>query len=233
MPNVFKITPGFVSQEFDTQTNKCVNQVFVAGDQCDWESADGEPVAALENAYCPMLMEDPEAIDIHGVDPQELDAHIEEEARNRAGNIVNSPDFAMRWLERLTPEGSEFRNDPWACFKYVHGERSCRLISLKKYVAEVKDLRRSMAQLLEAQASGNNQVVKGDTLTLDTTPGKVEKPDSKDPLEELSKKMSLEDMEKNPIIREMMDEFAVKLLRMADEEYEKAYQPKPDTEEND
>ncbi len=37
-----KITTGFVIQVFDTDTKKYVSQNFVAGDQVDYESTDGQ-----------------------------------------------------------------------------------------------------------------------------------------------------------------------------------------------
>ena len=41
-----KITTGFVIQDFDEKTGKCVSQEFVAGDQVDWENEDGESIEA-------------------------------------------------------------------------------------------------------------------------------------------------------------------------------------------
>jgi len=39
-----KITTGFVVQEFDEVTKKCVSQEFVAGDEVEWEALDGMPI---------------------------------------------------------------------------------------------------------------------------------------------------------------------------------------------
>jgi hypothetical protein len=39
-----KITTGFVVQVFDTEKQQFVSQEFVAGDQIDYEDADGNPV---------------------------------------------------------------------------------------------------------------------------------------------------------------------------------------------
>lgn len=39
-----KVTVGFVVQTFDTEKQEFVSQEFVAGDQCDYENEDGEPV---------------------------------------------------------------------------------------------------------------------------------------------------------------------------------------------
>lgn len=39
-----KVTTGFVTQVFDTSTNKWVSQEFTAGDQSDYEYEDGSPV---------------------------------------------------------------------------------------------------------------------------------------------------------------------------------------------
>lgn len=41
---VNKITTGFVIQTYNTQTNKCIRQEFVAGDQVEWEDEDGTPI---------------------------------------------------------------------------------------------------------------------------------------------------------------------------------------------
>ena len=56
---VNKVTTGFVVQVFDTELKRFVSQHFVAGDQCDYEDGNGEPVdrKALEvdgvEAYLP------------------------------------------------------------------------------------------------------------------------------------------------------------------------------------
>jgi hypothetical protein len=41
---VNKVTAGFVIQVFDTELKRFVSQAFVAGDHCDYEDKDGEPV---------------------------------------------------------------------------------------------------------------------------------------------------------------------------------------------
>lgn len=38
-----KITVGFVIQTFD-ESSKCIEQEFIAGDQVDYEDADGNPI---------------------------------------------------------------------------------------------------------------------------------------------------------------------------------------------
>jgi hypothetical protein len=62
---VFKITSGFVSQEFDTATGKWVSQDFIAGDDCAYEDANGDPLgkvsmSKIENEYLPFDMVQPE-----------------------------------------------------------------------------------------------------------------------------------------------------------------------------
>jgi hypothetical protein len=62
---VFKITSGFVSQEFDTETGKWVSQSFTAGDDFAYEDAEGNSLDddsqdAVENAYLPFDMVQPE-----------------------------------------------------------------------------------------------------------------------------------------------------------------------------
>jgi hypothetical protein len=41
---VNKITAGFVVQVFDTERKRFVSQAFVAGDDCQYEDKDGDPV---------------------------------------------------------------------------------------------------------------------------------------------------------------------------------------------
>jgi hypothetical protein len=41
---VNKVMAGFVVQVFDTEKRRFVSQQFVAGDQCDYEDQDGNPV---------------------------------------------------------------------------------------------------------------------------------------------------------------------------------------------
>lgn len=43
-----KITTGFVIQSFDTDKQEFVNQTFVAGDQVDYETEDGEPINEID-----------------------------------------------------------------------------------------------------------------------------------------------------------------------------------------
>ena len=63
---VNKVTAGFVVQVFDTESRRFVSQQFVAGDQCDYEDKDGDPVdsKALEvdgkEAYLPFDMVQPQ-----------------------------------------------------------------------------------------------------------------------------------------------------------------------------
>ena len=62
---VNKVTAGFVVQVFDTEKRRFVSQQFVAGDQCDYEDQDGEPVDRKElevdgkEAYLPFDMVQP------------------------------------------------------------------------------------------------------------------------------------------------------------------------------
>lgn len=43
-----KITTGFVIQSFDTDSQNWVDQEFIAGDQCEYETEDGNPIS-LQN----------------------------------------------------------------------------------------------------------------------------------------------------------------------------------------
>jgi hypothetical protein len=42
MSIVQKFTTGFVVQDFDTETGKCVSQGFIAGDEVEWEDNSGD-----------------------------------------------------------------------------------------------------------------------------------------------------------------------------------------------
>jgi hypothetical protein len=59
-----KITTGFVVQQYDTDLQTWISQEFVAGDQCDYENEDGDPVPSDEmgdpEPYLPFEMVQPE-----------------------------------------------------------------------------------------------------------------------------------------------------------------------------
>lgn len=67
-----KITTGFVIQQFDTEKQKFVSQEFVAGDEVDWETEDGQPadmeaplvvdgqLQPILTTYLPFNMEQPD-----------------------------------------------------------------------------------------------------------------------------------------------------------------------------
>jgi hypothetical protein len=65
---VNKITAGFVVQVFDTEKRRFVSQHFVAGDDCQYEDQDGDPVdrKALDvdgkEAYLPFDMVQPKNV---------------------------------------------------------------------------------------------------------------------------------------------------------------------------
>ena len=58
-----KITHGYVSQTYDTETGRCVSQDFIAGDECEYETEDGENFdvdnSETELEYQPYNMEQP------------------------------------------------------------------------------------------------------------------------------------------------------------------------------
>jgi len=66
---VRKVTTGFVVQEFDSETGRCISQTFVAGDKVDWEDRQGNSISDgdfgidLEGLYHPMEMKQPEEQD--------------------------------------------------------------------------------------------------------------------------------------------------------------------------
>ena len=66
-PEHNKITVGYVIQKFITLPNGtqvCQSQEFIAGDQVDYETLNGEPIEVdtTKEAYCPFDMKQPESI---------------------------------------------------------------------------------------------------------------------------------------------------------------------------
>lgn len=63
---VRKITTGFVVQEFDADTGRCLLQEFVAGNQVAFEDRQGNPISDgdygidLDGLYYPLEMKQPE-----------------------------------------------------------------------------------------------------------------------------------------------------------------------------
>lgn len=63
---VRKITTGFVVQQFDADTGRCVSQEFVAGEQVEWEDRQGNAISDgdfgidVEGLYHPLEMKQPE-----------------------------------------------------------------------------------------------------------------------------------------------------------------------------
>ena len=59
MEKFTKITIGFVTQTFEKDSNGrfvCTHQEFIAGDQCDYEDAEGNPIEPQEHEYQPYNM---------------------------------------------------------------------------------------------------------------------------------------------------------------------------------
>jgi hypothetical protein len=56
-----KITTGFVVQKFRSFNGECVDQEFVAGDQCDYEDMFGNSIEPTDD-YHPFDMEQPNAL---------------------------------------------------------------------------------------------------------------------------------------------------------------------------
>jgi hypothetical protein len=77
-------------------------------------------------------------------------AKLRTDKRNpRAYGLVNAPDQAMRWLERLTPGGSEFHDEPENCFNHIIRERDSRWETIKRQQRRIREL--------EALLSPNDQ----------------------------------------------------------------------------
>lgn len=57
---VKKITVGFVVQSFDSETGKCLDQEFVASDDCSFEDEQGEHLDIFHDLYFPLEMKQPE-----------------------------------------------------------------------------------------------------------------------------------------------------------------------------
>lgn len=66
---------------------------------------------------------------------------MKDDIKVRAHGLVNKPEEAMRWLERLTPQGSEFYDDPENCFHFIMRQRISRWDIIKKQQKEIKELR--------------------------------------------------------------------------------------------
>ncbi len=57
-----KITTGFVVQTYDTKKKRWIDQEFIAGDECDYEDENGNPLdetAEIRNKYLPFDMVQP------------------------------------------------------------------------------------------------------------------------------------------------------------------------------
>jgi hypothetical protein len=129
-----KITTGFVVQVFDTEKGRFVRQEFTAGDQCDYEDKDGEPVdrKLLETdgkeAYLPFDMVQPEATapdhasvverlagkaESAGLEPEDFDEFVHELASSVAADINNGglEDQIKYLVEGLGAEHAERQLD--------------------------------------------------------------------------------------------------------------------------
>jgi len=59
MDKFTKITVGFVAQGFERDDRGkfvCTKQKFIAGDQCDYEDAEGNPIDPPDHEYQPYNM---------------------------------------------------------------------------------------------------------------------------------------------------------------------------------
>ncbi len=59
MEKFTKITVGFVAQTFEKNADGkfvCIAQEFIAGDQCDYEDGEGNPIDPPEYEYQPCNM---------------------------------------------------------------------------------------------------------------------------------------------------------------------------------
>jgi len=50
---VSKVTTGFVTQRFDTSTQEWLDQQFIAGDECEYEDWEGNPVDPADELPTP------------------------------------------------------------------------------------------------------------------------------------------------------------------------------------
>jgi len=60
--------------------------------------------------------------------------------------IVRKNTVAMRLLEKLTPHGSEFCDDPERCYEYIRRALSHQQDIIKKKVIENRELRRLLRE---------------------------------------------------------------------------------------
>ena len=73
-----------------------------------------------------------------------------EAAKIKSHGLVNSPEHAMRWLERLTPGGSEFHDDPENCFYLIVRERESRWEVIKRQQKRIRELEKLLSANTEA-----------------------------------------------------------------------------------
>lgn len=71
-------------------------------------------------------------------------------AREKADTLERERDEARRAIESLTPNGSEFVNDPKACVEYVKQNRHHLWESIKRFKYRSDALERRNAALVEA-----------------------------------------------------------------------------------
>lgn len=75
--------------------------------------------------------------------------NMTDKVKIRSHGLVNKPDQAMRWLERLTPQGSEFFDDPENCFAFVVRKRDSDWETIKRQQKRIREL--------ESLVSANNE----------------------------------------------------------------------------
>ena len=63
MPSIRKITYGWVTQEWDADTDEFLGQEFTCGDTVEHEDENGNPVKASEPHYrCYDMVQDPQKV---------------------------------------------------------------------------------------------------------------------------------------------------------------------------
>jgi len=94
MAIIKKITHGFVAQRFDAETGRCLGQEFTCGDDCTYETEDGEMIDEPDNMeyqpYHMTVVDNPP--EIHGTFMQAFDGAIRRYVRGRCEEIRRSGD---------------------------------------------------------------------------------------------------------------------------------------------
>ena len=123
--NIKKITTGFVIQTFNPE-GKLLEQNFTAGDQCDWENEDGEPIES-ENFY-------------HSFDMVENSEH--KDSQDKLANYIVNDEVEIRSYRDWMEEGKDPRNHVYYHALIASGAGDEADMDLDKWKEEVQEQQR-------------------------------------------------------------------------------------------